>query len=174
MPVGMDGARTGKPDLDRMLSFGGDGPDRMHASFRVMGACLNPEKVTRITGLTPDDAHRRGDPKRHGNPWREGLWTVCSSPPLPKGGNHLEDHLRWLLDRLEPNASALRHMYAEDGLRADFWCFYSMGRANSSFGITPSTLAGIAAIEAELCLDIYSENAETELEHWLQDAEPPR
>jgi Domain of unknown function (DUF4279) len=170
MPVGM--ARADEPDLNRMLSFGGDSPDRKRASFRVMGAALDPEKVTRITGLAPDEAHRRGDPKRRGNPWREGLWTVSSS--LPDGGNHLEDHLRWLLDRLEPKAPALRRMYAEEDLRADFWCFYSMGQANSSLGITPSTLAGIAAIEAELCLDVYGENAETELEHWLQDAEPPR
>ncbi len=157
-----------------MLSFGGDRPDRKHASVRVIGANLDPDKVTRVTALTPDEAHRRGDPKRRGDPWREGLWSMCSAPPLAEGGNHLEDHLRWLLDRLEPHASALRSMCAEDGLRVDFWCFYSMGQANSSFGVSPATLAGIARLGAELSLDVYAEHAETELEHRLQDAEPPR
>jgi hypothetical protein len=173
----MDEPHSDTPDFDRMLSLGGDAPDHKRVSFRIMGAEVDPDKITRATGLTPDFAHRRGEPtgkERGPAQWREGQWSLYSSPPLPEDGNHLEDHLRSLLDRLEPHVQALRRICEEDGLRADFSCGYFMGQANSGFGISPGTLAGIAALGADFGVDTYSENVDVELGHWVRDAEPPR
>jgi Domain of unknown function (DUF4279) len=174
MRLAMESPRDGKPHLGAMLGFGGDRPDHKRVSFRVMGADLDPDRITQATALSPDVAHRRGEPTGHERPShrREGLWSLCSSPPLPEGGNHLEDHLRWLLDLLLPHAGVLRRICEEDGLRVDFSCGYFMGQANSGFGISPRTLAGIAALGAELGIDIYGEDVEVELEHWLHHADP--
>jgi uncharacterized protein DUF4279 len=161
-------------DLDRMPSFGGDHPDGKYVTFRLMGADLDPDKVTRATGLTPDREHRRGDPKPSGSPYREGQWSICSSPPLPKTGNGLVDHLRWLIERLGPHAPALRRICEEDELHADFFCGYFMGQANSGFAIDPATLESIAALGADLGIDVYSEQVETELAHRAGDAGLPR
>jgi hypothetical protein len=155
-----------------MLSFGGDGPDRKRATFRVMGPALDPDKITRATGLAPDEAHRRGDPRRRGDPFREGLWSVRSSPPMPQLGNHLEDHLCWLLDRVEPHAEQLRRICEQDRLRVDFYCGYTMCQTNSGLELTAAMLARIAALGASLGLDIYGANIETELEHWTCQARP--
>jgi hypothetical protein len=169
---------TEKPEglprrFDEMLSFGGDLPDRKHASFRVTGADLSPGRITAATGLTPDIAYRRGDARPNGTiAQRRGQWSIDSSPPLDKHGNHLEDHLRWLLGRLEPNAAAIRRICEEDGLVSDFYCGYFMGQANSGFEISPEILAGIASLGAILGLDIYTEMVNLELEQWVKRAAP--
>ena len=91
---------------------------------------------------------------------------------LPERGNHLEDHLIWLLDQLEPHARAIHGLSAEQGLDSDFWCGYFMGQANSSFGLNARTVARIAALGADLTFDLYAENVEMELETWVKDARP--
>jgi hypothetical protein len=158
----------GIPPLDEMLSFGGDSHDHKRASFRVMGADLYPDKITAATGLVPDLAYRRGDLRPNGRPQRAGMWSLTSTPGVDEGGNHLEDHLRSLLDRLEPRATTIRGICEQDRLTADFYCGYFMGQANSGFVLSPSTLAGVAALGAELGLDIYAEMVELELEHWVK------
>ena len=157
-----------------MLHFGGDAPDRKSAGFRVMGADLDPDRITEATGLLLDHAYRRGDLRHNGQPHRAGMWSLDSSRGLDEGGNHLEDHLRWLLDRLAPHSAAIRRICNEDDLAADFYCLYFMGQANSGFVISPATLAEIAALDGELGLDIYAEIAELELEQWVKRPNPRR
>jgi hypothetical protein len=168
-----DDRRPTRAELDAMLSFGGEKPDQRRASFRLMGDRLDPDAITRATGLTPDVSHRKGDAHtssrgRHFPPWPNGLWSLPSEQGLPSTGNLLEDHLTWLLDQLEPHSETLMRLSAEQGLTADFWCGYFMGQSNSSFGLTARTLARIAALGADLALDIYGENVEAELETWVK------
>ena len=117
--------------------LGGDAPDHKVASFRLRGDALDPDVVTSATGLTPYRAHRKGD-RRPSNdqrceagraelaPWRSGLWSLNSESALPRTDNHLEDHLNWLLDQLEPVAETLKQFCADDALTADFFCGYFM------------------------------------------------
>ena len=157
-----------------MLGFGGDQPDDKRASFRLMGDRLDPDSITRATGLTPAVAHRKGDlraPSPSGAsyaPWRSGIWCLRSDHGLAETGNHSEDHLTWLLDQLEPHAETLTRLRAEQGLRADIYCGYFMGQANSGFGLTARTVGRIAALGADFGVDIYGENVETELESWVK------
>jgi hypothetical protein len=166
------------PPLDEMLHFGGDGPDRKKVSFRLTGPALDPDAITRAIGLTPSRSHRKGEARPHPSagrtppPWREGLWSLCSEQGLSETGNHLEDHVVWLLDQLEPHAETLRRLSAEQGLRADVYCSYFMGQANSGFELTARTVARIAALDADFGVDIYGENIELELETWLKNAPP--
>lgn len=98
-------------------------------------------------------------------PWRSGIWTLDSEDGLPGTGNHLEDHLTWLLDQLEPKARTIHPLSVVQGLNLDFWCGYVMGQANSGFGLS---IARIVALGADLNFDIYGENVQTELEHWVK------
>jgi hypothetical protein len=173
-----DDKRPTRAELDAMLSLGGDESDRKHAGFRLMGERLDPDAITHATGLTPHLSHRKGEPRppsrvgKQPPPWRSGIWALDSENVLPRTGNHLEDHLIWLLDRLEPQARTIHRLSAEQGLNSDFWCGYFMGQANSSFGLNARTVARIAALGADLSFDIYGENVEMELETWVKDARP--
>jgi Domain of unknown function (DUF4279) len=152
------------------LAFGGDRPDEKSAAFRLVGSRLDPKLITQAIGLAPHMSHRRGDQRelRSGpTRWPKGVWMLRSEEGLPVRGNHLEDHLQWLLDRLHPHAETIRRLCGDQGLTADFWCGYFMGQANSSFGLDEQTLACVAELGASLALDIYSEQAERELAAWV-------
>jgi hypothetical protein len=153
--------------------LGGDAPDHKVASFRLRGDALDPDAVTSATGLTPHRAHRKGD-RRPSNdqrreagraelsPWRSGLWSLNSASALPRTDNHLEDHLNWLLDQLEPVAETLKQFCADDALTADFFCGYFMHQTNSGFEFSTRTLARIVALDATLGVDIYGPEPDDE------------
>lgn len=173
-----DDNRPTRAELDAMLGFGGDEPDRKHAGFRLMGERLDPDAITLATGLTPHHSHRKGEQRpasrvgKRPPPWRSGIWILDSEDGLPQTNNHLEDHFTWLLDQLEPHIDVLRRICAERQLSADFYCGYFMGQANSGFVLSAQTLTRIAALDltASVGVDIYGENADRELRYWLEDA----
>jgi hypothetical protein len=155
-----DEARSKLPPGEYVV-LGGDAPDRKRASFRLSGDALDPDAITRAIGLTPHATHRKGEarPCREGlddlPPWRSGLWSLHSEDALPQTDNHLEDHLIWLLDRLDPVRDTLRQLRFEQSLTADFFCGYFMHQSNSGFQFSTQTLARIAALDATLGVDIY-------------------
>lgn len=146
------------------LVLGGDAPDHKLASFRLRGDALDPGAITRATGLTPHQAHRKGDPRPSSNsaPWRSGLWSLHSESALPRTDNHLEDHVNWLLDQLEPVTDVLTQFCADDDLTADFFCGYFMHQSNSGFEFSTRTLARIVALDATLGIDIYGPDPDDE------------
>jgi hypothetical protein len=153
--------------------LGGDAPDHKLASFRLSGDALDPDAITRATGLTPDRAHRKGeqrpasDPQREAGrrelpPWRSGLWSLNSESALPRTDNHLEDHLNWLLGQLEPVAEVITQLCVDDDLTADFFSGYFMHQSNSGFEFSARTLARIVALGATLGVDIYGPDPDDE------------
>ena len=95
-----------------LRDVGGDEPDEKHATFRLTGERLDPDAITQTTGLTPDGVVRKGDPVLSRGEVvslrRVGVWWIDSAGALPRTDNHLEDHVLWLLDLLEPVADVLR------------------------------------------------------------------
>lgn len=143
---------------------GGEAPDVKKASFRLCSDELDPETITHATGLVPDRAHRKGEPResktgRHPI-WRSGLWLIDSSTALSTSAAPLEEHVKWLLDRLEPSGDQLRVVCREQGLVGDFYCGYFMHQWNSSIGLDPQTLGRIAALNAGVVIDIYGPDPE--------------
>lgn len=133
--VGVQNRRLTPEEMAGFLSFGGDQPDRKHAAFRLVGDDLDPDAVTRATGVAPTTSHRLGEPTRlERGPavWRTGVWILDSKGAIPDQGNHMEQHLVWLLAQLAPRAVEIRDVAAAQGLRADVSCGYFMGQANSS------------------------------------------
>ena len=144
-----------------LRDVGGDEPDEKHATFRLVGERLDTEAITQATGLTPDRAIRKGDLVLSRGEVvshrRVGVWWIDSARQLLRTDNHLEDHVVWLLDLLEPLADVLRRLSDEQGLRADIGCGYFTRRWNTSFGFSAETLGRIAKLGASLEFDIYVE-----------------
>jgi Domain of unknown function (DUF4279) len=93
------------------------------ASFQLRGPRLEPDVVTHALGIEPTDAAKRGEPRPRDptRTHRTGAWSLKSEPVLSRVEDHLDDHLRWLLDQLEPRAHQLRDVMAEQELHAE-WC----------------------------------------------------
>ncbi len=151
------------PQPDHTIPPGSDGPeDRKHVSFRLMGRRLDPDRLTELTGLRPRHAHRYGQlnlSRTTGilySPYAGGLWSVSTDGIVDEVTATLEDHLLWLLDRLEPHAHEIRDLALADDLTADFFCGYFQGQWNSSWGIQARTLGRIAKLGASLGYDSYA------------------
>jgi Domain of unknown function (DUF4279) len=84
------------------------------------------------------------------------LWSIGSSPGVPDEGTHLEDHVTWLLDRLEPRRDQLRRLCAEQALKADFYCGYFLNQSNGGAQLASGTLERIVALGASFGIDIYA------------------
>jgi hypothetical protein len=93
------------------------------------------------------------DPERT---YRTGTWSLKSNDVVSRADDGLDDHLRWLLNQLEPTARQLAEVVAEQELDAEFWCVVYMEAPNCDFGLRAETLGRIAALRASLRLDIYA------------------
>lgn len=136
------------------------------ASFNLRGPRLDPEVVTHALGIEPSSANKRGelretDPERT---HRIGAWRLKSDDVLSRADDHLDDHLRWLMDQLEPRADQLGDVVAEQELDAEFWCVVHMEAPNCDFELQPETIGRVAVLGATLRLEIYApEDAEPEV-----------
>lgn len=80
------------------------------ATIRIMGKDLRPEEIESALGLKATRAHLRGEVRslKHKAVWRESLWSLQS--PLASEVN-LADHLKWLLDLLEPKRDVIKRTF---------------------------------------------------------------
>ena len=155
------------PDPDTLIPMGGDSPaDRKHASFRLMGRRLDPDRLSELTGLRPRHAHRYGQlnisrtSARLYGPYRGGLWSVSTDGELDEQAATLEDHLVWLLDRLEPYSFEIRDMAVADDLTADFFVGYFQHQWNASWVLEARTLGRIGKLGASLGYDSYADSGD--------------
>jgi hypothetical protein len=112
---------------------------------------LDPDYVTQQLGVTPSHAHRRGQVRGKGHGWKEGQWSLSSKDqPIPRD---LEDHLAWLLDKIELVREAFLELYTED-VSADMFCYlecYGLGGPE----LSPVLMKRLAKLDLFLGLDIY-------------------
>jgi hypothetical protein len=118
-----------------------------------MGDGLDPDSITELTRLTPANGYRKGDLRRlpdgsDGAPYRCGLWSVSTEGAVARGAS-LDEHLSWLLDRLEPFGAGLRAVI-DSGARADFFCGYFMGEWNSGWTLRAATLERVAGFGVDI------------------------
>jgi hypothetical protein len=143
----------------------------------LVGERLDPETITQATGLTPDRVVRKGDPVVSRGEVvslrRVGVWWIDSARGLPRTDSHLEDHVRWLLDLLEPVANVLQRLSAEQGLSADIGCGYFTSRWNSSFGFSAETLSRVAELGASLRIDFYADELAPDFKAAFRQEPPP-
>ena len=127
------------------------------AAFRVMGPDLDPAAISQLLELEPTEAHRRGDPRlgksgRRYADFSEGLWgwrpDLTESEPLA-------EHLRALLDVLEPKAMALQQLQ-EMGLRLDLFVGVFGAEGNFSLSLEQELLSRLGRLSVDLVLDVYS------------------
>jgi len=105
-------------------------PVRAYATFRLLGELIDPDEIERRTGLKPEFAVTEGrtfPPSTF--PWA-GIWVYSSKEEIEE--SDLEEHLRHLLDRLEPVLDSVRELMDAQSLTADLWCFWDCATTESS------------------------------------------
>lgn len=125
------------------------------ASLRISSETLRPEGISEKLCLTPTRTHAKGEPRgRHADPawpvWAQSLWLLES----PLGDDcAAEQHLKWLVETVEPKLSALRELSKTH--RVDLFCAFSSESGQGGFTLDASILQRISRLEIPLTLDLY-------------------
>ena len=128
---------------------------RLSVSVRASGDTLDPDELTRLFGVEPSFAARKGDRVQRGNrtvTQRVGIWTYRlteeSSPEW-----ELDDAIVTLLARLPDDLAVWREL--ERRYNLDVFCGLFMGSENQGAGLDPSTLRLLGERGLTLELAIY-------------------
>ena len=135
------------------------------ASLGIWGEELRPDEITSQLDLKPTRIHIRGEKKSSRVPlvWKDSYWSLDC--PIDSE-NDPSDHLRWLLDMLEPKAAMVKEISAR--FRVEIWCGFSSESGQGGFKMDAITLQRIANLGIPMTLDLYPPEAKQSSE----DTEP--
>lgn len=129
---------------------------RISVSLRVMGDEVDPAEVTRLLGVEPDIAARKGEPVRRGDrtvAQRSGIWSYTLGEG-PSTEWELDDAIATLLGRLPADLAIWDDLGRR--FRMDLFCGVFLGSRNQGCALRPSTLRLMADRGITLSLDIYA------------------
>lgn len=136
------------------------------ASFSIYAGGLSLDVLDDALGVRPDSAMAKGTVRWSGHVQRMTYWELDSKDRVP--GVDADEHLRDVLDRIEPAASglaALRAAHPEVVTRA--WVSWNQNIALADFLVAPETLARLAALDAGWSTSIMT----SDTEEFTDDAE---
>jgi hypothetical protein len=132
--------------------------DRVEVSLRIAGDALDPQRITRMLGVTPTFAARKGDVITHGESTvtqQIGIWTY----KLPASSEwELGDAIQTLLERLPADPALWETLAGE--FKTDVFCGLFLSAANRGTELRVETMALLAERRLTLGLDIYARGAE--------------
>lgn len=127
------------------------------ASLRLFGDLLVPEEISRLLSLVPTSFAAKGSRtvaasgKSRVAP--TGRWILESRGHVTS--TDLEQHIAWLLDRLDEAGIAPTKLPAVS--RADVFCFWVSATGTGGPEFSPELLGRLAKCHLALGLDIYFE-----------------
>ncbi len=123
---------------------------------------LDPDEVTRLLGVVPHVAQRKGvwltTRNEHGRMTEFGMWSIVL---------RREDTTEWdieaaigmLLDRIPATIEAWHS--ARANARARIFVGLTIDTSNRGFGLSPDLMGRLAEFGLDLDFDIYNEQADT-------------
>jgi hypothetical protein len=130
------------------------------AGFSMFSVTLTPQEITERLGLQPTRTHEKGQPKgfrrKDGSispliVWKDSAWHL--NAPLKRDQN-LEEHIKWLLDILEPKRDSIKSLSPECTL-VRFFCGFSSGHGQGGFALDSQTLERLSKLGVSFVLDLY-------------------
>jgi uncharacterized protein YchJ len=121
------------------------------ASLRIFGDTLDPDKITRILGCSPTDAHVKGQIRYKTTVYRTGGWILESTDQEPA---NLDAQVAELLGRVNNGLevwSAVSRDYT-----IDLFCGFFMDVTNEDVGISAETMKLLSERGIRLCASIYA------------------
>ncbi|MES2889631.1 MAG: DUF4279 domain-containing protein [Pseudomonadota bacterium] len=127
---------------------------RARATLRIMGDDLEPAEVSRLLGVEPSLAYRKGElalvTKRR-RPAKLGMWQFQCPPMKP---SDFDAQVAMLLSPLTQDMKIWKRLGMK--YRVDLFCGWFMREENEGEEISPGTLVALGSRHIRLSLDIYS------------------
>lgn len=129
------------------------------ASLSVYAGDLSLDVLDEALGVRPDEAMAKGTVRWNGRVQKMTFWSLDSKDRV--SGVDVDEHLRDVLDRIEPAAAglaALRSAHPEVATRA--WVFWNQEITLADFVVAPETIARLAALDAGWSTSIMTSDTE--------------
>lgn len=137
----------------RKLDGAGESTASPFATLVVSGDEVNPDTVSQALGLSPSEAFKAGDAYSRGHVRKHGMWALSSQDHVVS--EDLEDHVRWLLDRIEPVQAALHdYLRAKDSF-GFITCFWPLPHGHGGPEFSPALMRRVGAVDLPLQIDAY-------------------
>jgi hypothetical protein len=150
------------------------------AAFSIFSVKLTPQAITERLGLQPTRTHKMGEPRgfrrKDGSisqsiVWKDSAWHL--NAPLKRDQN-LAEHIKWLLDVLEPKHDIIKALSPECTL-IRFFCGFSSGNGQGGFELDVQTLRRLSKLDIPFVLDLYPpSNMEEDSETAQEDSSMAR
>lgn len=122
---------------------------KIAVAFVITGFDCHPDEVSQVIGVSPTDTWQIGDPIRPPEiRQKSNGWRLRS--PLGES-QHLEPHLRWLLDHLPDEISELP---STSPWSIDVSCAIVIGEHAPSMTLPRDVLERFARLRADLDIDV--------------------
>ena len=126
--------------------------------FALKGDDFDPDAFTKQSGLTPTEVCRKGEPGRHVEKYKFGMWEI-SSGRIANNILLVDELADQLIERIEGSADCIANAVSEAGLYAvlEVVLYISMDETLSTpaLGFTTRTIAFLHKVGAEIDVDIY-------------------
>jgi hypothetical protein len=116
---------------------------------------LEPDKITELLGLTPDESHAKGetrDPRRPYLRFKQHRWVFHPDKTVP---GSLEDKLSALLNQLEPVQAKVASLQDQCGIHIGI-CYEGYQDWMGGVHLTAKTISRLADLKADIDLDLYA------------------
>lgn len=88
-----------------------------YVKFILQGEPVDPDLITEALGVLPSRRFKKGDPYgKKENKWPIGFWSISSRDIVESGD--LENHIVWILERLEPVKDKVANFVSQEGVDA--------------------------------------------------------
>jgi hypothetical protein len=131
---------------------------KVKVGFIITGDTLNPNIVTERLNIAPDDSAQKGDERQNLlgqqlTPHAEGFWRIDTENNVYS--KDINDHLRYLLDRLLPHRDQILQLAQKGETFFDVLWQSTYLYAGTGPIIDAENIQGIAQLQATMGFDIY-------------------
>lgn len=122
-------------------------PERTAVNLQVYSTILQPDAVTAALELHATSTRAR-DATSGASKAKHSTWILSSEGHI--ASLDLRSHLDWLLDQLEPSASALRGLQEREGTKMFCTCIWWSRDTSGGPTLDPTQMARVAALRLEV------------------------
>ena len=123
--------------------------DATTATFALYGDDLDPPALTALLGVSPTQAHRRGDANGRYAPFRTGAWLLTVEGKQVQPADLIAD----LLQRLPDDPSLWEGLARDHRIEVRLGLFLEAD--DRGFDLSPELVMRLARYRAALNMDIY-------------------
>jgi Domain of unknown function (DUF4279) len=125
---------------------------RTYASLRIFSPDLDPEAVSRSLGIEATTARVSYPVNNLGVVRRAGGWMLSTKDSVDS--NDLRRHIDWLLDAIEPSATALDEL-VQAGAKAEIFCYWESRWGSGGPVLSPAQMERLVRLDLSVGIDAY-------------------